>query len=109
MLDRSDRTEGAEREARSFPRLLEELLGLKQQTAELTTHVRAVCSILGIPAEIDVKTRPKSGEETAPMVRVFEAIEETKSWMTQIDKKLHRALDELIPDFYENLKKEAHP
>lgn len=93
----------SEREVRSFPRLLASLESLTERIVKLTVHVRAACSIVGIPSDLDdAKSTPEPGEETAPMLLVLEKVEALERLVEGIDLKFTAALGELIPAFYED-------
>ncbi len=73
---------------------------MKELVSDLTVHAKAACHIVGIPTKLDIKDRPRSGEETAPMVTAFEEVLNIQELVHVLDKTLYSALSELLPDFY---------
>lgn len=95
------------REAWSFGRLIVELEAIRAGLeGAIWINVRALCSIPG--HSIDERLRSsstkkvKDSPETAPMVRLYDLVDDIKEMTNQVDVALNNLGHELVPGWYES-------
>ena len=99
-------TEKADREARSLPRLLNRLTELGDAITKLILHAEAAAYPIGANLSLNLAPSPLPGENVSPMERALRDVGDFIQWIHILDSGFEKALEELVPDFYEQHRSE---